>query len=152
MDPAALETYLYEHIPLSKAMAATVAQADVDKVILHAPLRPNINHRDTVFGGSASALAILAAWALLYVRLQHAGIHSRVVIQRNTMQYQQAIPTDFDAVAMIEDTQRWQRFLHMLARKQRARISVTATLHCQGVKVGEMVGDFVALATLGVRA
>lgn len=147
MDSAVLETYLHEHIPLSKAMQVSIETASIDRVVLHAPLQPNINHRDTVFGGSASAVAILAAWTLLYVRLQDAGLHSRIVIQRNSMQYERPIPHDFEAIAMIEDAAVWRRFLSMLARKQRARISVTARLFCRGMQVGEMVGDFVALNT-----
>ena len=145
MDSTTLKTYLYEHIPLSKAMQVSIETASSDRVVLHAPLQPNINHRDTVFGGSASAVAILAAWTLLYVRLQEAGLHSRIVIQRNSMQYERPIPDDFEAIAMIEEAEVWRRFLSMLTRKQRARISVTARLFCRGEKVGEMVGDFVAL-------
>lgn len=145
MDPAEIKTYLYQHIPLSKAMAVEIVRADADKVILHAPLAPNINHRETVFGGSASALAILSAWTLLYVRLQQAGLHSRVVIQRNCVDYQHAIPADFEAHAAIEDAKLWQRFVHILTRKQRARINVHADLYCDAQKVGEMTGDFVAL-------
>jgi thioesterase domain-containing protein len=75
MDLTEIKTYLYEHIPLSKAMEVDVVDASVDKVVLRAPLAPNINHRATVFGGSASALAILAAWTLLYVRLQQESLH-----------------------------------------------------------------------------
>ena len=56
-----IQDYLHEHIPLSKAMGATVLKVDLSGVVLSAPLEPNINHRETVFGGSASSLAILAA-------------------------------------------------------------------------------------------
>lgn len=59
-----LEQYLHEHIPLSRAMGVEVQEADWNGVTLRAPLAPNNNHRETVFGGSASAVAILAAWAL----------------------------------------------------------------------------------------
>lgn len=144
-DTSTIKHYLYEHIPLSRAMQVEVQHADPERVVLSAPLAPNINHRETVFGGSASALAILSAWTLLYVRLQEAGLSVRVVIQRNSMQYQQAIPDAFEAVASISDNQAWQRFLHVLSRKRRARIHLTATLFCAGRKVGEMEGDFVAL-------
>ena len=61
MDTKSLENYLHEHIPLSKAMGVTVRSVSGEAVTLAAPLAPNINHRETVFGGSASALAILAA-------------------------------------------------------------------------------------------
>ena len=69
MLPDQLERYLHEHIPLSKAMGVSVLSVGEEAVTLRAPLAPNINHRETVFGGSASALAILAAWSLLHTRL-----------------------------------------------------------------------------------
>lgn len=69
MSPGELQTYLHAHIPLSGAMQVSVVQAALEGVVLSAPLAPNINHRDTVFGGSASAVASLAAWSLLHTRL-----------------------------------------------------------------------------------
>jgi thioesterase domain-containing protein len=45
-------------------MGVEVVKADWNGVTLRAPLAPTTNHRKTVFGGSASALAILAAWVL----------------------------------------------------------------------------------------
>ena len=80
MRPGELAQYIHEHIPLSKAMAVSVVAVEDDAITLQAPLEPNLNHRQTVFGGSASALAILASWALLHVRLQAAGIADRLVI------------------------------------------------------------------------
>ena len=50
-----LEQYLHAHIPLSAAMGVSVVQVADEAITLSAPLEPNINHRDTVFGGSASA-------------------------------------------------------------------------------------------------
>src|SRR5687768_8333506 len=101
MTETELETYLHVHIPLSRAMAVRVVSIADDKVILGAPLGPNINHRDTVFGGSASALAILSAWSLLHLRLTAADQPSRVVIQRNSMDYLAPIDGDFTATATI---------------------------------------------------
>ena len=77
MTPQALQTYLHQHIPLSQAMDVTVVEASPHQVVLSAPLAPNINHRDTVFGGSASAVAILAAWSMLHLRLSAQGLGSR---------------------------------------------------------------------------
>jgi thioesterase domain-containing protein len=145
VDHRALEQYLHEHIPLSRAMGVTVVAADENGVTLSAPLAPNINHRETVFGGSASAVAILAAWSLIHVRLTRAGIHSRVVIQRNTMSYDRPIAGDFSASSAVHDPATWDRFVRQLTRKNRARITVTAVLHCDGERVGALEGDFVAL-------
>ena len=101
MTPQALQAYLHDHIPLSRAMAVQVVSIADDAVVLGAPLAPNINHRDTVFGGSASAVAILSAWCLLHLRLTAAGQASRVVIQRNSMDYLAPIAGDFTARARI---------------------------------------------------
>jgi thioesterase domain-containing protein len=61
VDRCELAHYLHEHIPLSHAMGVEVVEADWHSVTLRAPLAPNINHRETVFGGSASAVGIVAA-------------------------------------------------------------------------------------------
>ena len=53
-----VEEYLHRHIPLSKAMGIQVVEASADGVVLGAQFEPNLNHQDTVFGGSASAAAI----------------------------------------------------------------------------------------------
>lgn len=140
-----LEQYLHDHIPLSKAMEVSVIAANVGEVVLSAPLAPNINHRDTVFGGSASAVAILAAWSLLHIRLQSAGVPSRLVIQRNTMEYELPIVGEFTARSSIVDDRDWQLFMRMLTRKGKARITVSSVLEYAGQVVGRLTGEFVAL-------
>lgn len=145
MSRAELESYLHRHIPLSAAMQVAVDSAGTDAVVLRAPLAPNINHRDTVFGGSASALATLAAWALLYVRLDAAGYAARVVIQRNTMEYLRPIAGSFSAHAAIAPNE-WERFARAYARKGRARIAVAATLMDADETAGRFDGEFVALS------
>lgn len=141
-----LERYLHDHIPLSRAMAVEVVSTEPDSVWLRAPLAPNINHRDTVFGGSASALAILAAWSLLHQRLRAEGLDSRLVIQRNTMEYEQPVAGAFQARSALVAPQQWSQFTRMLARKGKARIVVASVLSDEhGAAAGRLVGEFVAL-------
>jgi thioesterase domain-containing protein len=146
MNPDELQRYLHEHIPLTKAMGVEIVEATAQGVRLAAPLAPNINHRETVFGGSASAIAILAAWALLTLRLRQEGLLGRVVIQSNSMQYLRPIADRFTATARGPETANWQRFTQTLRRRGRARITLAATLDCRGEKVGAFEGDFVAAA------
>lgn len=146
MTPQDLERYLHEHIPLSRAMAASVVAATEAEVVLQAPLAPNINHRGTVFGGSASALAILAAWSLLHRRLRGEGLDCRLVIQRNEMAYERPIPGGFTARARLAPGVDWAAFLRTLRRMGRARLSVEAELTHGHQRVGHFSGEFVALA------
>jgi thioesterase domain-containing protein len=140
-----VQQYLYEHIPLSKAMEVQVLEASQDRVRLSAPLEPNINHRETVFGGSASALAILSAWTLLHLRLSGNDCHTRLVIQRNSMHYEAPIESNFTARCSFDDIEAWERFTSMLNRKKRARIKVQSVLECLGKKVASFEGEFVAI-------
>jgi thioesterase domain-containing protein len=140
-----VQQYLYEHIPLSKAMEVQVLEASQDRVRLSAPLEPNINHRETVFGGSASALAILSAWTLLHLRLTGNDCHTRLVIQRNSMHYEAPIEENFTARCSFDDIEAWERFTSMLNRKKRARIKVQSVLECRGKKVASFEGEFVAI-------
>jgi thioesterase domain-containing protein len=145
MSPTELQDYLHAHIPLSKAMQISVVSVAPQALVLGAPLAPNINHRDTVFGGSASALAILSAWSLLHTRLRAEGIGARLVIQRNTMEYEHPIDGAFEARATLAPDEDWPRFLRLLARKGKARISVPSVLMFEGRQAGAFSGEFVAL-------
>lgn len=144
-DALELQQYLHDHIPLSKAMAVSVVSVDGTEVVLRAPLAPNINHRETVFGGSASAVAILAAWSLLHTRLRSEGLASRLVIQRNAMEYGQPILGEFTAASRLEPPEAWPAFIRMLMRKGRARIGVVSVLRHEGQEVGRFSGEFVAM-------
>ena len=149
MLPVDLEQYLHENIPLSKAMGVSVVSVEGDAVIVRAPLEPNVNHRGTVFGGSASALALLAAWSLLHVRLRREGIASHLVVRRNTMDYEKPILGAFTARSQLEQPAEWSRFADALLRKGKARISVVAVLEQAGQVVGRLTGEFAVLAANG---
>ncbi|HEY8101012.1 MAG TPA: YiiD C-terminal domain-containing protein [Burkholderiaceae bacterium] len=149
LNPNELEQYLHDHIPLSKAMQVSVLSVQLDGIILGAPLSPNINHQATVFGGSASAVAILAAWSLVHTRLKASGISSDLVIQRNTMHYELPITGTFTVRSFIQTAGAWESFTRMLKRKGRARITVSCVLELAGQPVGHFDGEFVALGADG---
>jgi thioesterase domain-containing protein len=141
----AVQDYLHEHIPLSKAMGVQVRKADTSGVVLSAPLGPNINHRETVFGGSAASLAVLAAWSVVHFGLQREGLSCRVVIQKATMSYDKPMASAFTAQCDAPDAETWQRFFAMVKRKKMARITMASTLACNSEIAGKMEGVFVAI-------
>ena len=130
-------------------MGVSVVCADRDVVVLSAPLAPNKNHRDTVFGGSASALAMLACWSLLNTRLNAEGVSGRLVIQRNTMEFERPIIGSFTARASLEASDRWKHFTGTLARRGKARVNAVAVLECENEVVGSFRGEFVAVRATG---
>jgi thioesterase domain-containing protein len=144
-----LEQYLHEQIPLAKAMQVRVVAGDSNGVVLWVPLAPNINPHQTAFAGSISAVATLAAWSLLYIRLTSLGLSARLVIKRHTMHYELPISGRFKASASPPDAAAWKTFVRTLAQRGRAKITVSAVLEYRGQIAGRFEGEFVALAETG---
>ena len=82
VSPERLQASLHERIPLSRAMGVRVLRAEPGGVVVEAPLAPNVNHSGTVFGGSASAVALLAAWALVEAAGAPSGAWCSVATNR----------------------------------------------------------------------
>jgi thioesterase domain-containing protein len=139
-----LERYLHEQIPICWAMGVSVGEANDLAVALAAPLEVNINHQSTAFGGSLSAVAILSAWSLLHLRLISSRMPSRLVIQRNSMEYLAPAHGAFTARAEVKDLAAWPGFVRMLARKGRARLHMVAVVTSETHVVARLAGEFVA--------
>lgn len=152
MTPSEIETYLHDHIPLSAAMGVQVFSCGEDGVTLTAPLAPNINHRATAFGGSVSAVAILSAWTWLHLRLRAEQRPSRLVIQRNTVDYHLPVTGAFRAECRAVGAEDFARFRRAFDRHGRGRLTVTATIHNDAAAPDSALvaatfsGEFVALA------
>lgn len=144
MNSEALVRYLHENIPLSRAMDVSVVSASAEAVVLSAPLEPNINVQGTMFGGSAATLALLAAWSVLHLRLEAEGVANRLVIHRTEMEYLLPVSGSAEAVARLGEAG-WDAFAHMLERRGRARLNVTAEVMFEGTVAARLMGGFVAV-------
>ena len=145
MNRAEVEAYLHEHIPLSKQMEVAVQISSTAEVVLSAPLLPNINHRNTVFGGSISTLAILSAWTLIHLKLQELPFSTRLVIQSNSMDYLQPIETQFEARCLAPSASDWGRCVSILSRRGKARIDVAVQITSQGILAGTFEARYVVI-------
>lgn len=127
-------------------MGATVLDASGDEVVLHAPIDPNLNHRDTAFGGSLAALAILAGWCVVHLGLREAGVQVRTVIQASEVDFTAPVHTGFRAVARRPRGEAWSRLLRALDRWGRGRVRVRIELSDEDdAPVASMEADYVAL-------
>jgi thioesterase domain-containing protein len=145
VSPERLQASLHERIPLTRALGVVVRRAESGGVVVEAPLEPNVNHSGTVFGGSASAVAVLAAWALVEVRLEEAGQPARIVIRRSGMDFERPITGAFRATAQAPEPQEWSRLLQALQRGRMGRIAVRTVLTCGVERVGELEGEFAVI-------
>jgi thioesterase domain-containing protein len=143
-----LQNYILSNIPIANALGIKVVQASRQQVKLSAPFINNINHKDTVFGGSLQAVATLACWGLLQLNLNSAD-HSdkQLVITCSHIDYHKAVTTDFIATACLPEQALWQRFLYILQKKHKARVTLNATIYQDNVLAVAYTGTFAALAS-----
>jgi thioesterase domain-containing protein len=129
-----------------------VLHADGTRVLLCAPLEPNLNHRATFFGGSAAALATLAAWGLAHRRLEEeAGLDAYLVIQRSSMEYLEPAATEVEAECVAPPDDVWVKLVRTIRRWGKGRVELTVELRAEGKVVGTFAGAFVALTDKGGR-
>ncbi len=142
----ALERYLHAQVPLARSIGVRVVHADSGRVLLSAPLAPNLNHRQTFFGGSAAALATLAAWGLAHQRLlEQEGLDAHLVIQRSSMEYLEPAASRMEAECLAPPVAQWERLLRAVRRRGKGRIQLVVKLRSEGSVVGSFHGAFVAL-------
>ena len=140
-----IQAYLYEHIPIARAMGIQVEQAARDKVVLRASFLPNINHKKTVFGGSLHAVATLACWSLLYINLEEES-PVQIVITKSDAAYLAPVDDDFRAVCIVPDGVVWERFLKTLHMRGKGRIHLAAQIAQQGKLCVDYHGVFAAIS------
>ena len=145
MTATELEHYLHTYLPLTNAMQVSVLSVSANKLVLKAPLAPNINPHQTVFGGSLAAIGTLAAWCLVYNHLAQAGMKNNLVIRRSSLDYERSIAGDFTASAHFVNAEQWAAFIPNLLEKGKARIEVETLLEYNNAVGVRFKGEFVAL-------
>lgn len=141
-----LEAYLLKHIPISNALGVKVECATSAQVILSAPFLNNINHKNTVFGGSLHAVATLACWSLLHVNLLNLFEEDfQIVIASSEVFYLAPVVSDFKAECSIPDPLDWQKFQKTLQKKGKARLKLNAKIFHGAKACVNYSGQFVAI-------
>lgn len=120
---------IHDVIPLTRAMGAELLAYDGRQLLVRAPLAPNSNHQGTGFGGSIYSVAVLAAWGLIELAVEDAGVDGTVVIQSGSMDYGQPVDGDFFALCQLPEPAEWERFLTMVRRRGRGRLSLKSALY-----------------------
>ena len=138
-----LRTTLYEAIPISRSFGLVIDSYEQGRLILKAPLAPNINDKGTVFAGTLNAVAILAGWGMLWLTLQEHNMLGTIIIQDSTIQYFKPVAGDFSASCRTLGPDQLERLLMMLARKGRARVELAVEICEAGSAAVAFTGRYV---------
>ena len=141
---ARLERLWREKIPLAAAMGARIARLDADGLVVTAPLRANVNHMGTAFGGGLQALATLAGWAVTLVTAARPEA-CRVVIREARMRFLAPVRGDLRARADWPSGDAARAFRDTLAARGRARLEVGVRFGTAEAPEAIFGGEFVAM-------
>jgi thioesterase domain-containing protein len=141
MDRTALEKILTEQIPLAGAMGVRVLRADDESVELGSELDLNHNHLGTAFGGSLSALMILASYCRLFQMMDGQG---HVLLKSSSMEFLKPVTEDLRAVSLAPTKEDREEFLRTYLKKGMARLTLQSVIVLKsGVIAARAAGEFV---------
>lgn len=146
MAPAELEKFLHAKIPLTAAMGIRVVQTGPHRLILEAPLAPNVNHLGSVFGGALHTLPTLACYAALWTLLVEHRVDGHVVVQESHARYRQPVGGTFRAGCDRPPPVLAANFIAELRRFRKARMVLESVVDgANGQPAVEFSGSFVAV-------
>lgn len=138
-----LQEVLHTEIPLTKHIGISVIEQTDLSLTLTAPLKNNINHKCTAFGGSLYSVAVLSGWGLIYLLLKKNSLPGHIVIQESNTQFIKPVNSAITATCSFLSTNQCDKFLAMYKRKNRARIKLISTISCNNENAVTFTGTYV---------
>ena len=143
---AALDAH-YQAMPPVAAMQLRIAGFDGGCLRLQAPLPRHVNDKGCAFGGSLVSLMTLAAWGLVTLRLQQAGMPADVFVADSQVRYLAPLYNDLEAEARLAVDASWDRFIVDLRERGRASVSIEACVRLpDGGPAAQCRARYVAIA------
>src|SRR2546423_4037907 len=99
----AVEQFLHEQIPITRAMGLRVVGNDENGFTVEAPVALNSNHLRTAFGGSINAVATLAGYGFLWMELNDAAAH--VVVAESSIKFLRPVRETIRATCLRPDAE-----------------------------------------------
>lgn len=147
IDIKAFQAFLYAHIPLVQAMQMKLHHISSFELTASAPIKPNINDKQTVFGGSSAALMTISGWMLIKANLEQLGVRNDVVIHKAENQWLKAQHDDLIIRSSIDPQIDWSAMGTRFKHKNRSqKLQVKCQVQSQNLQVcSEMTGQYVIL-------
>lgn len=137
----------YQAMPPVAAMQLAIAGYDGTRLRLHAPLARHVNDKGCAFGGSLVSLMTLAAWGLVSLRVQAAGLGADVFVADSAVRYLAPLFADLEAEAELAPEACWDAFLAELRARGRARVQLAARVRLPGGGIAAtLAARYVAIA------
>lgn len=118
---------IHKKIPLTKGMGLRVKASSTSKVEFSVPLKPNVNHVGTAFGGTILAAQAVCCWGWLLNFFEAHDIESaKVVLKGSTNSFKLPVVKNFKVTCRGPSKAARTKVLRDLARNGRANLEISS--------------------------
>lgn len=140
-----LTAFFHEHLPLIKHMELELESYDGQSLILTAPLEPNINDKQTAFGGSLYNVAVMTCWGMAFLKTQEYNIDCNQVVTRANIEYKSPVRGTIRAICKAPEQAVIDKFIGNYKARGKAKIDLAATITCGGKTAVNFEGQYAIL-------
>lgn len=130
-----------EQIPILQYMGISFSEFKEGAMRTDMPLAPNINDKNTGFGGSIVTMATITGWALLSILLNKDDKKYDVVIVESNTHYKLPVTTDCYGIARLNEGQ-ILKLLRDLVISGKARTHIDVAIHVDDQEVATFHGQY----------
>ena len=135
-----LKNKLHKQIPLTKYMQIDPIQIKDNKLITTAPIKPNINDKQTGFAGSLSTLVTISAWSVCYLLIEEQlnFKDTMIAIIKSDTSYKAPVTKDFYCQTVFPDDEQ----IKMVKQKLQSKGSASLRIKSQIIEDNKVCVDF----------
>lgn len=124
-----LVDYLRNHVPLTREIDICAGSQTDQWLELIAPLRPNLNDKQTAFGGSLATLCTLSGWCVCSMLCRKLTQKADIAVIDSQIRYQWPVKGDpIVARAGVPSIEAQQVFIEKLQKEGRARLNINVVV------------------------
>ncbi|AKH69654.1 thioesterase-like protein [Spongiibacter sp. IMCC21906] len=142
MANTAMDEFIAQYLPSAQFMQLEVDAYNGKSLHLKAPLGPNINDKNTAFGGSIYCVSVMACWGMVYMRCVDYGLDPDIVIAKAEIEYLKPVTGDILAKSLEADENRWNDFFSRYEERGRARMALSSEVHVNGELAVKFSGNY----------
>jgi len=121
----ALSDFMTQHLPIAQALGIEVDSFSQQQLVLNAPLQPNINDKQSAFGGSIYSVCVMTCWGMVYLHALNNKIDApNIAVGKAEIKYRAPVLSDFQAKCTVPDIEVFDDFISEYWQQGKAKITL----------------------------
>ncbi len=124
-----LNEFFDKYLPIADHIGMRVDDYDGKSLTLYAPLKPNINDKQTAFGGSLYCLCVTSSWGMTYLKsLEHNIETPNIMVTNANIRYLLPVDSCIRSTCLCPQDSSFDTFFTYYEEKGTATITLHSTI------------------------